>query len=67
MYNVSEQRMVVRTALHRAAVAALCGSMEGEQRRSAWIAEQARLLGEDGRGGSFVGSLGKIPRPRRSM
>jgi len=53
--RVAERRMTVRTALHRATVAVLCGSLEGEQRRSAWLHEQARLLGaEEGEPASLL-------------
>ncbi|MBL8928883.1 MAG: hypothetical protein JNL54_02050 [Kineosporiaceae bacterium] len=63
---MSESRIFVRTVIHRATVAVLCGSLEGEQRRSAWIAEQARLLGSDVPTHALVSMTGGLPRPRRA-
>jgi hypothetical protein len=62
--RAAEPRMTVRTALHRATVAIMCGSLEGEQRRSAWLHEQARLLSADeSLRRSLFGS--GVPAPRR--
>ncbi|MBK6874334.1 MAG: hypothetical protein IPJ14_20080 [Kineosporiaceae bacterium] len=66
MPEISESRMIMRTAIHRATVAVMCGSLEGEQRRSAWIAEQARLLGSEQPSYALQSMTGYLPRPRRA-